>query len=242
MEGGQDDDGSGQFVAGRGTGSAARDGLDPRGEYRTAECEPVRVGIPGAARDEVRQPVMNPRRSRRGAVHDLRLPCRCRADLCGATHAQSAQRVRRPGHSAGSESRSRTCQCTVLGEGRSRAVPDTLGSQQHDSHAETGDVMKPNPPSAKPHGKDVAVRTASDLLADLDAQDEALPVAVTELAYASTPSSASVRATPASGTRHRVILVADGWSIPIQRGPGLIPPAPRGCTSGCNHGVRLRAP
>ena len=66
----------------------------------------------------------------------------------------------------------------TLGECRSRAVPvraapETLGPQQHHGLAETRDVMKPNPPASVAHGDDSAVRTTGDVLAGLDAQDQA---------------------------------------------------------------------
>jgi hypothetical protein len=124
------------------------------------------------------------------------------------------QRVRRPGRSAGSEFRPRTGQCMILGECRPRAVPvraapNTLGPQQHHGLAETRDVMKPNPPAAMAHGNDAAVRTTGDVLAGLDAQDQA-PSGRRDRADVNaldTEQRVRAGAPPAIGTRHRVIHV-----------------------------------
>jgi hypothetical protein len=73
MEGIKDGDGFGQFVA-DGVGVAAERvqcrGLDPGGEPGAAVLEPVRVGLPGPARNEIQQPGMHHPVSVTGVIHD----------------------------------------------------------------------------------------------------------------------------------------------------------------------------
>ena len=73
MERVQDGDGFGQFVADRVRVAAERiqrRGLDPGGEPGAAVFEPVSVGLPGPARNEVQQPGMNHTVGVAGVVHD----------------------------------------------------------------------------------------------------------------------------------------------------------------------------
>lgn len=73
MESVQDPDGFGQFIADRVRVPAEgiqRRGLDPRSEAGTAVFEPVGVGLPGPARNQVKQPGVHHAVGVAGVVHD----------------------------------------------------------------------------------------------------------------------------------------------------------------------------
>jgi hypothetical protein len=80
--------------------------------------------------------------------------------------------------------------------------------------------MEPDRPAAVAHGNDTAVRTAGDILAGLDAQNQSGTGRRdrADVEALDTEQSIRARAPPAVGTRHRVIHVSRAGTA------SLVPP------------------